>query len=421
MNRFLLPTLLASALVTTAADWPQWRGPNRDGVSKETGLLKQWPAGGPPLAWKATGCGDGYTAPSVAGGKVYGMGIPNMQDGLESQSEAVWALDAATGKMLWSTRIGGVIRLGAAQGGFGPRATPTVEGANLYVEGAGGAIACLDRATGKLIWQKSLVSDFGGKVPRWGFSESPLVDGERVLVTPGGQGGTVVALNKKTGDTLWRSKDLKDSAEYSCIVAAEIGGVKQYVQLTGESVAGLAPESGKVLWSAPRAGKTATIPTPIVSGDLVYVTSGYGIGCNLFKVSKDSGGFKAQQVYANTDMVNHHGGVVQIGGFIYGSSDVGKEKPFTCMDLKTGAVKWTEPSVTKGSVTGADGLLIHRAEGKSGTVTLFEPSPAGFKLHGRFDQPDRSGKPAWAHPVVANGKLYLRDMDVLLCYDVKAK
>lgn len=417
----ILPLLVLTALTAIADDWPQWRGPNRDGISKETGLLKQWPAGGPPLVWKATGLGDGYTAPSVVGGHVYGMGVTNAQEGLESQGESVWALEVATGKRLWCTRIGGVIRLGGAQGGFGPRATPTVSGAHLYVEGAGGAVACLDRTTGRLIWQKSLVSDFGGGVPQWGFSESPLVDGERVLVTPGGQGGTVLALNKQTGATLWQSKDLKDRAEYSCIVAVELGGVKQYVQLTGKTIAGFAPGSGQVLWSAPRPGRTATIPTPVVSGDLVYVTSGYGVGCNLFRVSKDSAGFKAEQVYANTQMVNHHGGVIHTGGFVFGSSDVGKDKPFTCMDLKTGEVKWTEASVTKGSLTSADGRLIHRAESGRGTVTLLEPTPAGFKPLGRFDQPDRSGKPAWAHPVVANGKLYLRDMDVLLCYDLKAK
>lgn len=414
MKQLIVPALLASALLATAADWPQWRGPNHDGISKETGLLKQWPAGGPPLAWKATGCGDAYTSPSVAGGQVFGMG-------LFEQDESVWALDAATGKQLWKTRIGEGARVRQTQGGHGPRSTPTVAGSLLFVEGAGGTIACLETASGKVVWTKSLVGDFGGSPPAWGFSESPLVDGDRVLVTPGGQNGAVIALNKRTGATVWATKDFKDRAEYSCIVPAEIGGVKQYVQLTGQNVAGIAPDSGKVLWSAPRAGKTATIPTPVVSGDLVYVTSGYGIGCNLFKVSKDSGGFKAEQVYANTDMVNHHGGVVQIGGHIYGSSDVGREKPFTCMELKTGAVKWTEPSVTKGSVTCADGLLIHRAESKPGTVTLFEPTPAGFKQHGRFDQPDRSGKPAWAHPVVANGKLYLRDMDVMLCYDVKGK
>ncbi len=414
MNRLLVPILLASALVTTATDWPQWRGPNRDGISKETGLLKQWPAGGPPLIWKTTGCGDAYTSPSVVGTQVFGMG-------LFDQDESVWAVDAATGKQLWKTRIGDVARVKQQQGGNGPRSTPTVAGNLVFVEGAGGTISCLETASGRVVWTKSLVSDFGGSPPSWGFSESPLVDADRVLVTPGGQAGTVIALNAKTGATLWQSKDIKDRAEYSCLVPATIGGVKQYVQLTGANVIGLAPDSGKVLWSAPRAGKTATIPAPVVSGDLVYVTSGYQVGCNLFKVTKDSGGFKAEQVYANTDMINHHGGVIQIGDFVYGSSDVGKEKPFTCMELKTGVVKWTEPSVTKGSLTCADGLLIHRSEGKSGTVTLFAPTPAGFKQLGRFDQPDRSGKPAWPHPVIANGKLYLRDMDALLCYDVKAK
>ncbi len=408
----ILSLLLLTALAASADDWPQWRGPNRDGISKEAGLLKQWPAGGPTLAWKAAGLGDSYTSPSVSGGHIYGMG-------LFEQDESVWALEAATGKILWKTRIGEAPRLRAAQGGFGPRGTPTVDGDHVYMIGAGGTTACLEAATGKVVWTKSLVTDFGGTPPTWGFSESPLVDSDRVLETPGGPRGAIVALNKKTGETLWQTKGFTDKAEYSSVVAAQIGGIKQYVQLTGASVAGIKPDNGEVLWRAPRQGKTATIPTPVVNGDLVYVTSGYGVGCNLFKVEKDSSGFKAEQVYANTDMKNHHGGVIQLGGYVYGSSDA--PNALTCMDLKTGDVKWSERSVGKGSLTCAGGLLIHRAEGKPGTVTLIEPSPEGFKKLGQFDQPDRSGKPAWPHPVVANGKLYLRDMDIMLCYDIKQK
>jgi len=410
MRNLLLTTLLIPSL-GFCDDWPQWRGPNRDGISKETGLIRSVPQGGPPLTWKATGVGTGYSSVSVAGGKVFTMGDVG-------DSSVVLALEEKSGKILWTTPVGAP----AGHNNYpGTRATPTVDGDALYALNQHGDLVCVEIASGKERWRKNLQRDFGGRMMSgWRYSESPLVDGDKVLATPGGSQGAVVALNKKTGATLWQSKELTDAAGYSSIVAATIGGVAQFVQLTGNSVAGLAPATGKVLWRADRAGKTAVIPTPIVRDDLVFVTSGYGVGCNLFKVTKDSAGFKAEQTYANTSMVNHHGGVVHLGGYVYGSSDSGRQGGFTCVDFNTGVSKWSEPSVTKGAVTSADGMLIHRAE-RSGAVTLFEASPVAFKLLGRFEQPDRSRAAAWPHPVVANGRLYLRDMDVLLCYDVKKK
>jgi outer membrane protein assembly factor BamB len=409
MNHRILP-LAASLLhaIALADDWPQWRGPNRDGISKEASVLRAWPANGPALAWKATGMGVGYSSVSIARGKVFTLGDVG-------DSSCALALDEKDGKILWTAKLG-------AAGGHnqypGGRSTPTVDGDLLYALNQHGDLVCVEAASGKEVWRKSLQRDFAGRMMSgWRYSESPLVDGDRVLATPGGSQGAVVALNKKSGAVLWQSKDFTDAAGYSSIVATKLGGVAQYVQLTGQSVAGLDPASGKILWKADRQGRTAVIPTPVVRDDLVYVTSGYGVGCNLIKVTKDSAGFKAQEQYANTAMVNHHGGVVQIGGFVFGSSD-GRPGGFVCMDMKSGEARWTEGSVTKGAVTSVDGLLIHRAE-RSGTVTLFEANPAGFKSLGKLEQPDRSRSAAWPHPVVANGKLYLRDQDVLLCYSVK--
>jgi outer membrane protein assembly factor BamB len=226
----------------------------------------------------------------------------------------------------------------------------------------------------------------------------------------------MVALNKRTGAEIWRTKDFTDSAEYSSPIIAESGGVRQYIQLTGNSVAGVAAEGGKLLWQAPRRGSTAVIPTPIFHNDHVYVTSGYGIGCNLFKVSKTGSEFKAQEVYANKIMVNHHGGVLRIGEHLYGHSD---GKGWVCQEFKSGNMIWNERKMGKGSVVYADGHLYLRSEESKGTVALIEASPAGYKEKGRFDQPQRSGHESWPHPVIANGKLYLRDQDWLLCYDVK--
>jgi outer membrane protein assembly factor BamB len=414
--RFVRSGLLTLSLFTAicaalADDWPQWRGPNRDGISKETGLLKDWPAKGPTLAWKATGLGKGYSTVSITNGRVFTIGD-------RGDANFVVALNEADGKPDWSAKLG---KPGApGWGGFeGPRATPTVEGKLLYAVGQWGEMVCLDSSTGVEKWRKDYAKDFGSTRPEWGFSESPLVDGDKVLITPGGTKGSVVALKKDTGELVWRSQEFTDVPHYSSLIVAEIGGVRQYIQLTAASVAGIAATDGKVLWRAPRKGSTAVIPTPIYSDGYVYVTSGYGAGCNLFKISANGNKFAATQVYANKVMVNHHGGVVKWENFVYGYSD---GKGWTCQDFKTGEDKWQDKEkLGKGSLVYADGRLYLRQEDKAGTVVLIEPSSAGYKEHGRFNPPDRSDKNTWPHPVVANGKLYLRDQDTLLCYDVKAR
>ena len=390
--------------VAFAGDWPQWRGPNRDGKSSDTGLLKEWPAGGPPLVWKTNGIGDGYSSVAVVAGKIFTMG-----DG--SDSSFLHALDL-NGKHLWMTKVG---RIGGDYPG--PRCTPTVSDGLVYGLGQHGDLVCADAATGNETWRKNLRKDFNGRQGHWGYSESPLIDGDKLLCTPGGMDGAMVALNKKTGAVLWRVADFKDSAEYSSIIVEEIGGVRQYIQFTGASVVGVDAKNGKMLWQAPRRGQTATVPTPIYHDNHVYVTSGYGVGCNLFKVSSGSD-FKAQQVYKNNVMVNHHGGVILVGEHLYGYSD---GKGWVCQNFKTGDMVWSNQKLGKGSVTYADGHLYLRGEGGNGTVVLIDASPEGYKEHGRFGQPGRSDKNSWPHPVIAGGKLYLRDQDLLLCYDLKAR
>jgi outer membrane protein assembly factor BamB len=407
----LVCALLSISTAASGTDWPQWRGPLRDGNSTETGLLKTWPAGGPPLAWKTPGLGLGYSGVSVAAGRIYTMA--DRKDG-----NYVIALDEKTGRQLWSTRLG---QAGApGWGGFaGPRCTPTVDGNRIYVEGQYGEIACLDTAGGKIVWQKHLVKDFGGSRPEWGFSESPLVDAGAVFFTPGGSQGTIIALNKNTGQLAWRTKEFTDNAHYSSIVKTRIAGVFQYVQLTDEHVVGILPMNGKVLWQAPRKGQTAVITTPVCHDNLVFVTSGYGVGCNLFKISKDGDAFKAEQVYANKNLENHHGGAVLLGDHVYGHSE---SKGWVCLDFKTGEVAWNEKSrQPKGSICSADSMLYLRSEAGDGTVLLAEATPTGFVEKGRFKQPERSSKNSWPHPVVANGKLYLRDQDFLLAYDLQAR
>jgi outer membrane protein assembly factor BamB len=406
---FVLVFTLTSLLPGFAIDWPQFRGPNRDDVSTETGLLKDWPSGGPRLVWKSTGLGGGYSTVSVVGDRLFTSGDTG-------EASMVLALNSSDGKQVWSAKLG---KSGApGWGGFaGPRATPTIDGDLLFTVDQWGEMVCFATSDGKEKWRKSFTADFGAQRPEWGFSESPLVDGDKVVVTPGGDEGAIVALNKKTGAVVWRTKDFTDPAHCSSLIIAEIGGMRQYIQLTAASVVGVAAADGKVLWRATRKGQTAVIPTPIYDAGLVYVTSGYGVGCNLFKVTFADKKFSAEQVYANKVMANHHGGVIKVGDYVYGFSD---GKGWTCQNYKTGEAKWQEKQkLGKGSIAYADGHFYLRKEDKEGTIALIEASPDGYKEHGRFDQPDRSDKDSWPHPVIAGGRLYIRDQDVLLCYDVK--
>ena len=409
---FLLILIAFSSAQAAPGDWAQWRGPNRDGLSAETGLLKAWPAGGPPLVWRATGLGAGLSTVAVVGQRVFTMGE-------KGERSEVIALNRADGKPLWRSELG---KAGApGWGGFaGPRCMPVVDGESLFAVGQYGQMACLDVATGKVKWRKDYQPDFGAPLPEWGFAGMPLVDGEQVVLTVGGDAGDLVALNKVTGAALWRSKEFTDSIHYSSPMVMEVGGVRQYVQLTETSVAGIAAADGKLLWRAPRKGKVAVVPTPICYDGQVYVTSGYDVGCNLFRITSAGGGFSAEQVYANDVIVNHHGGVVKVGDYVYGHSD---KLGWVCQEFRTGKAVWQENGkLCKGSLAYADGHLYLRAGDKGeGTVALIEATPTGYKEKSRFNPSDRSKKNSWPHPVVAGGKLYLRDQDVLLCFDVKAR
>jgi outer membrane protein assembly factor BamB len=395
-----------------SAAWSQWRGPKRDGKSAETGLLKQWPNGGPPLAWTARGIGSGYAGVAVVGGRIYTAGE-------EGDSSYVYALEEDGGKQIWKARLGKTGQVGR-QATAGPRSTPTVDGDLVFALGQFGDLVCVQAADGKEVWRKHLTNDFGGKLQAWGFSESVLVDGDRLICTPGGDKGTLAALDKRTGQTLWQSKDWTDNTQYASPIVVEHGGVRQYIQLTQKSLAGVRADDGTVLWKAPWPGQVAVIPTPIFHDGHVYVTSGYGVGCGLFKINAEGGKFTAQNVYATKDIINHHGGVILHEGKVYGHSD---GTGWTCQDFKSGQVAWAEKGLGKGSIGYADGCFYLREEGGRGgsAIALIEATPGSFKEKGRFRQPERSSGPAWPHPVIAGGKLYIRDQDVLLCYDVKAK
>ena len=612
---------LAAMVVSTfatpaarAADWPQWQGPDRNAVSKETGLLKQWPKDGPPLAWRINGIGGGDGAPSIAKGRIYGMSN-------RGSDEVVWALNESDGKEIWVRGLGPAFQQDVPQSKDGPGCTPTVDGDRLYVLGLGGDLACLQASDGKILWRRSFTSDFGGRLPMWSYRESPLVDGDQVICTPGGEDATIVALNKLTGETIWKSKvpdspapgtavaaappgaepggpgagpggrggvgggrggpggggmpdmmqmlpvlaaldadgnkeisaeelngsatalgkldknqdgklveeeirpsfggrgggpggqggpqgrgpggpggqggpggrggpggaggmmrmmpvhaalDANESGEidaaeitnaaaalqkldgnkdgkltsdevtprfgggggrrggsgsaagYSSPIAIDVGGQRQYVQFTSKTLVAVAPSDGKILWryDRPANGMGLNITTPLFHDGFVFASSAYGAGGGLVKLGTDGGALKAEEVYFTRRMQNHHGGVAVVDGALYGADGGNEGGYLACIDFKTGNVLWTqrdadEPQVRKGSVALADGRIYYRVE--DGTVLLVEPNPKEYVERGRFTQPDRTRLPAWAHPVIANGKMYIRDQDVLFCYDVTAK
>jgi outer membrane protein assembly factor BamB len=423
-----------------AADWPQWQGPNRDGKSADTGLLKEWPNGGPPLAWRIDKLGGGDSAPAIAAGRVFVMSN-------RGQEEVVWALSEKDGSEIWVTTLGPAFQQRASQGKEGPACTPTVDDERLYVEGLGGNVACLQVADGKIVWQRSMTEDFGGRVPMWSYRESPLIDGDQVIVTPGGADAILVALNKLTGETIWKAI-LPDSpaggseapagpgggrggpgggagASYASPIAIDFDGLRQYVQLTARTLIGVAASDGKFLWRYDKPANRMGIncSTALYHEGMVFASSAYGAGCGLVKLTKDAdGAVKAEEVYATTDMQNHHGGMILLDGHLYGASGGNEGGALVCLDFQTGKVLWDQRESVgrraKGSLAFADGMLYYRME--DGTVCLIEPNPTQYTERGRFEQPDRTRLPAWAHPVIANGRLYIRDQDVLFCYDIKA-
>ena len=413
--------LVMGASVAGAADWPQWRGPNRDGKSAEKGLLKGFPEGGPKLLWQVTEpdiIGTGYGTPAVVKGRLYIVGADSAK---KDAAESVACLDAATGAPIWK------MPLDTAKGNFsdgwggGPRSTPTVDGDALYVLGSTGDLVALETATGRIVWRKNLVKDFGGAIPQWGYSESVLIDGDRLVCTPGKKFG-MLALNKKTGDTVWACKELTDGAGYSSIVVATVGGVKQYVQQTMEHAVGVNAADGKLLWKVGQINrKIAVIPTPVVAGNDVYFTSGYGAGGELVQIGTD--GKSAKVLNKTSAVANHHGGVIELDGKLYGHSDA---KEWFCYDYRAGGddLAWTSSKLDKGSITYADGQFYCYGQGK-GTLVTIKASDKAWEETGRFAIPETSklrpsqGK-VWAHPVVADGRLYLRDYETLFVYDIAA-
>ncbi len=400
-------------------DWPGWRGPARDAISKETGLLQEWPAAGPPLAFKATGLGTGFSSVSIVGDRIFTMGD-------RGDDQFVIALNRADGKTLWATKVGPSWK----DEFLGPRGTPASDGERVYALGTEGNLVCVDVATGRLIWQKSASQDFAGQMmSSWKYAESPLLDGDRLIFSPGSLGQAMVALDKRTGAVAWSAEvvDIGDKgsngAGYASAVISEGAGVKQYVQLTGRGVVGIRASDGKLLWSYNKiANKIANIPTPVVRGDYVFTSTGYQTGAALLKLVKTETGVDAQEVYflPPKTFQNHHGGFVLVGDSIYAGHGHNRGYPI-CLDFLTGKVRWGGELRNAGegsaAVLYADGRLYFRYQ--NGVMMLIEATPEAYREKGSFRIPDVQ-KPSWSHPVVHGGRLYLREQDALYVYDIGA-
>lgn len=414
---FALLTPLACA-TAVADDWPQWRGPNRDGISKETGLLKDWPKDGPKLAWTAKDLGGGYGTPSIAAGRIFLMTNQGVED------ESVKALDAKDARPLWSTRIGKVGYPNQQPSYPGARSTPTVDGTMLYAIGSDGDLACLDAATGKIQWQKNLRTDFGGKAGIWGYAESPLIDGDVLVCTPGGADATVLALDKKTGNVLWKSPiPGGEAAGYSSIMITETSGMKQYIAYTAAGLIGLDAKAGKFLWQydKTKGPMGMSILTPVIHDQLIYTGSfgRAGGGGGAVKLAANKGSVSAEQAYYDPKLPVAIGGAVQVGGYLYGTNP----QVLVCADFNTGQIKWTNRSAAPGALCYADGRLYLHAE--NGQILLIEATPQAYRELGRFTPPTpptriNGMEKSWAYPVIANGKLYIRDTQMLWCYDISA-
>ncbi len=400
-------------------DWPQWRGPHRDNKSSQTGLLTDWKAQPPKLAWKIDGMGDGYASVSIVGDRLYTTGNVN-------SSQSVIAVDLTSQKIVWTQPL---TSRNPKHGYEGARCTPAVDGDRLYAVTSNGQISCLKTADGSIVWKKEFDQEWRGRMMSgWGFSESPLVDGDWVLCTPGNSAAMIVALNKLTGDLVWKSAvpDTGDAgkpgAGYSSIVISEGAGVKQYVQLIGRGLIGVRASDGQHLWSYNRiANGTADIPTAIVQGDYVFGSTGYGDGGSaLLKLVRDGDGVKAVEQYyrSGRELQNHHGGMVLVGDHLYFGHGHNKGFP-VCVEMLSGEKKWEGNSRDIGSgsaaITYADGHIVFRYQ--SGAVALVEATPSEFRLKGVF-KPEVQIRESWSHPVICNGKLYLREQNTLMCYEI---
>jgi outer membrane protein assembly factor BamB len=398
--------LVVVAVAGRAAEWPQFHGPRRDNLSDETGLLKQWPPDGPKLLWTAKGLGHGFSTVAIAGGLIFTAG--NI-----GADTVITALDL-DGKTQWTAKNGPACRHDRP----GTRSTPTLDGGRLYHENADGDLACLDAKTGKPLWSLNILKKFHGRNTTWGLAESPLINGHQLICVPGGVNAGVVALDKTTGETVWACKDTTERPGYASPILIEFGGVRQIVTLMERSVVGVRADTGKLLWRVPHvAFADETVSTPVFHDRFLFVSTLTPGASQCVELSAEGDPVSVKRAWQSNALDNHHGGVLLADGYLYGSTVGGK---WVCLELKTGKVMHAGNGVGKGSLTYADGMLYTYGE-NGGAAGLVKATPEGHQVISRFRIPEGGSGPAWAHPVVCGGRLYLRHGDFLYCYDIQAR
>jgi outer membrane protein assembly factor BamB len=411
---FGAPAFTPQANAAVSADWPQWRGPNRDGHSLEKGLQKQWPEGGPRLLWQQNEIGSGYSTPSVVGNTLYLLSNAGLDD------EFVAAHRVEDGRRIWKTSIGKVGNPRQNPSFPGARSTPTLEGDLLYALGSDGDLVCLEKASGKRVWQRQLRTDFGGRPGEWAYSESPLIAGDKLICAPGGPQASVVALNRRNGEVIWKTAVPGiEQAAFSSAILIEQEGVRQSVHLLQKGLVGLNAATGEQLWHYPRPVSQygANIPTPVASQGRIYAAAA-GTGGGAVRILRKNGRFEVEELFFEAKMPAAIGGSIIVGDSLFGTTG----QAMLCVDFETGKIRWEERALGAASMCYADGrLYLH---GENGVVALVEPSSEAYQEKGRFSPPGRPSRispmeKAWAYPVVAGGRLYIRDMDTLWCYDVR--
>lgn len=401
-----LRLLVAAALLATAADWPQFHGARRDNISHETGLLKRWPEGGPKLLWQADGLGEGWASVAISSGRLYTAG--------EIGTNTVITALTLDGKRLWQITNGPASRCPHP----GARATPTLDGDRLYHLNSSGDILCADASTGKTIWTLNMLERFGGRNIQWGLSESLLVDGGRVICVPGGTNILMVALDKRTGKTIWTTPATGDKPGYTAPILFEHAGQRQIVTMTSGSAVGVAADTGKLLWRYDQPARyEVNASQPIYHDGHVAIFGTWGVGATLLKLTPAG----VETVWHTTELDNEHGGVVLVDGYLYGHADGNhKHRHWACLEWKSGRTMWTSdelPGPRSGTTSYADGMLYLMNE--KGVVALAPASPQKLEIVSQFEIPKFGKGPTWAHNVICGGRLYVRHSQCLYVYNVR--
>jgi outer membrane protein assembly factor BamB len=398
-----------SLLAADSPFWPRFHGPKGDNISTDTGLLKAWPEEGPELAWTGESIGHGYAGVTMADGQIY-------TDGNIDEMTVITAMDMG-GRIVWQRENGKAWTASRE----GSRGTPTVDGDHVYHESPLGDVVCLDAKTGKRVWGLNILDEFGSRHPRWALAESLLIDGDHVICCPCGEEVSVVALDKRTGRTVWKARGTGDLAGYASPTLAECGGLRLIFAMTAKALIAVNADTGELLFQFENPTEhDVNALMPLYHDGRVFISSGYGTtGSTLVKLSVDGDRVTPEKVWNSRELDNHHGGVILLDGYLYGAAHDFNRQKWICLDWKTGELQYAERGVGKGSLTCADGMLYTLSENRN--VGLVKPTPDGHELVSEFRTPDGPEGPTWAHPVVCGGRLYIRHSDKLYAYNVRGE